>query len=68
MTENRGFHSVDFFRRVRDKHSEVLSLMDTEEIIRFFESESTPNNSATSDRMLAGRRSSADQPARGGVR
>ncbi len=68
MTESRGFHSVDFFRRVRDKHSEVLSTMDSEEIIRFFQSASTPNNGATSDRVLAGRRSSADQPARGGVR
>jgi hypothetical protein len=68
MTQNRGFHSVDFFRRVRDKHSEVLSLMDSEEIIRFFQSASEPNNSATSDRVLSGRRSSSEQTARGGVR
>ncbi len=68
MSKNSGFHSVDFFRSVRDKLADLLSDMATDEIIAFFENQEESNNSATSDHGLAGRRSRADQPARGGVR
>ena len=68
MIKNRDFHSVAFFRSVRDKHADLLSDMDPDEIIAFFENQEEPDNSATSDHKLASRRSPADQPARGGVR
>ena len=69
MSKNREFHSVDFFRSVRDKNAALLSEMRPEEIIAFFQSQEKPNNGATSGRGLAaGRRSRSGQPARGGVR
>ncbi len=48
MSKNSDFHSVDFFRSVRDKHANLLSDMATDEIIAFFENQDEPNNSATS--------------------
>jgi hypothetical protein len=68
MSTNSDFHSVDFFRGVRDKHADLLSNMGPDEIIAFFENQEESNNSATPDHGLAARRSRADQPARGGVR
>jgi hypothetical protein len=68
MSKNREFHSVEFFRGVRDEHAILLSDMDPEEIIAFFQSQQEPDNGAISDRGLADRRSRSDQPARGGVR
>ncbi|QQO56103.1 MAG: hypothetical protein N838_24865 [Thiohalocapsa sp. PB-PSB1] len=68
MSKNSEFRSVEFFRRVRDRNAEQLTNMRSEEIIAFFQGEESANKSVTSDRVLAGRRSSADQPARGGVR
>lgn len=68
MKENREFHSIEFFRSIRDKHATLLSGMRPEEIIAFFQSQEEPNNGANSDRGLAGRRSRSGQQARGGVR
>jgi hypothetical protein len=68
MKKNSDFHSVEFFRSVRDEHAELLSDMHPDQIIAFFQSQEEPNNGATSDRGLADRRSSSGQQAHGGVR
>ncbi|MFB1485508.1 MULTISPECIES: hypothetical protein [unclassified Thiocapsa] len=68
MKENSDFHSVEFFRSVRDKHAELLSGMHPDQIVAFFQSQEEPNNGATSDRGLAGLRSRSGQQAHGGVR
>jgi hypothetical protein len=36
MTKNKDFHSVEFFRKVRDKHASLLGGKHHEEIIAFF--------------------------------
>jgi hypothetical protein len=68
---------VDLMRSARDKILHDTDGMSWSEEHAYLKSrrgwyeaflEAKPNNSATSDRVLAGRRSSADQPARGGVR
>jgi hypothetical protein len=68
MKKNRDFHSIEFFRSVRDKHAMLLSDMSPDETIAFFQSQEEPDNGATSDRGLAGRHSCSGQQARGGVR
>lgn len=68
MSKNRDFRSVEFFRSVRDKHAALLSDMCPDEIFAFYQSQQEPNNGATSERALAGRRNCDGQPARGGVR
>jgi len=44
MTKNRNFHSVEFFRKVRDEHAILLSGKRQEEIIAFFSIQKAPNN------------------------
>jgi len=44
MTKNRDFHSVEFFRKIRDEHATLLSRKRQKEIIAFFTSQKTPNN------------------------
>ena len=39
MTKKIEFHSVEFFRKVRDEHAAELSGKSTEEIITFFSTE-----------------------------
>ena len=69
--------AVALMRSVRDKIFQDTDGMSWSEEHAYLKSrhgwyeallEEMPKNSATSDRVLAGRRSSADQPARGGVR
>ena len=61
MKETRDFHSIEFFRGVRDRHATLLSNMRPDEIIAFFQSQKEANNGTTSDRGLAGRRACSDQ-------
>lgn len=71
MSKNRDFHSIAFFRSVRDKHAALLSEMCLDAILAFYQSQQEPNNGAASDRAdraPAGRRGSDGQPARVGVR
>jgi len=44
MTKNTDFRSVEFFRKVRDKHASLLSGKQKEEIIAFFCGQKAPNN------------------------
>nr|VFJ55511.1 MAG: hypothetical protein BECKDK2373C_GA0170839_10498 [Candidatus Kentron sp. DK]VFJ57854.1 MAG: hypothetical protein BECKDK2373B_GA0170837_106842 [Candidatus Kentron sp. DK] len=37
MTGNKDFHSVEFFRKVREKHASLLYARSREEIIAFFQ-------------------------------
>lgn len=68
MTQNRAFHSVHFFRSVRDKHADLLSDRGPDEIVAFFLSQGEPNDSATSGHGLAGPCYRANQPAHGEAR
>ena len=43
MTKNRDFHSVEYFRKVRDEHATLLSGKREEEIIAFFRGQRAPN-------------------------
>ena len=54
MTKNRDFHSVEFFRQVRDEHAALLSEKRQEEIIAFFGNQTAPNDQlkATTNRVL----------------
>ena len=66
MSTNSDFHSVDFFRGVRDKHADLLSNMGPDEIIAFFENQEEPNNRATSTTgWLDGAPAPTSQPVAG---
>jgi hypothetical protein len=43
MTKNKDFHSVEFFRKVRDEHASLLRGKPQEEIIAFFCDQKAPN-------------------------
>lgn len=43
MTRIHNFHSVEFFRKIRDEHAALLSDRPPEEIISFFNSRVVPD-------------------------
>lgn len=43
MVKNRDFHSVEFFRKVRDEHAAILAGKRQEEIIAFFGGPEAPD-------------------------
>ena len=44
MTKNKDFHSVEFFRKVRDEHASLLRGKPQEEIIAFFCDQKAPKS------------------------
>jgi len=43
MVENKDFDTVEYFRKIRDKHASLLCGMRHEDIIAFFGDKNTPN-------------------------